>query len=141
MGILYRNNLQHGPTICFETTLQRGKIIRPIGFTNCLKHFDGDDAVELTFNIAVILKTQINCIALAGLSHPCIRPCKLRRRQGDTSYVGIAMFRQIARKGTPTTADFQNFFAAFECQLFSNALQLIFLRSFKCGRLFVPDRR
>ena len=81
------------------------------------EHADGYDAIELSFDLAVILQPEFHVVGQTHGRCALLRQSQLFLRQRDTRDVHLCAFGQIEGKTAPAAADVEHLLTRFEQQL------------------------
>ncbi|KAI1692169.1 hypothetical protein Ddc_23783 [Ditylenchus destructor] len=101
---------------------QGREVDRPVGLAHRLDHLDGDNAVELALDIAIVLQPQVDAIRDAPAGRALAREGELlgRQRHADDRH---AASRHLGRQRAPAAADLQHALARPQVQQRQDAIE------------------
>src|SRR3954447_18940005 len=117
----------------------RGVLVDPF-FADVLDHADAGDRVELlAADLAVVLHSDVDLVADAGLFSMFARSSRLRLRQGDAGDVDVVLLGRVHDPAAPATADVENALPGLEIELGADQVQLRPLGLFQRGGAAAED--
>ncbi|MNS99365.1 hypothetical protein D3C72_1337660 [compost metagenome] len=133
--------MQYRAPAGFQAAFQCFEIARPISLTDRFEHLDGNDAVELAFDIAIVLEPEIGMLSLVGFLRCRLCPIQLGWRKGEAGNVGIRLGREVNCKRAPAAANLQYALTAVQLQFVDDAVEFFELGRLERRRRIVENRR
>ena len=110
------------------------EVPRQVLAADVLEHADARDAVELAFDVAIILQTDLDLVFEAGVLHALRREIELVLRQRDAHAPRAELLRRAHHERAPAAADVEQALAGLQLDLGEDVVDLLDLRG---GEIFV----
>ncbi len=115
------NRMQHHDTVRLQQGSHLGEKLVIVAHADMLEHSNGDDTVELLFQVPVVLQMELRIPGKITPMRPFVRDRELLLRKCDPDNVSLCHFRHVKPQTTPTGADIEHLLAwlyqQFRCEV------------------------
>ena len=107
-AVIDGDDLERRLAALFQAVENLGEIARPVGFTDCLEHFDRGDPVIEADMVAIVLQADIDLLGKAFALHAGQRVIALGGGDGQAGDLAAPVPGGIFGKAAPATADLED---------------------------------